>query len=238
MNILKAEKRTIIHKIKDLFITFLMIASLGISQIAVNPSVTQAAPPTDFQSTPLITSGLDGPSGFEIAPDGRIFILERTGTVKIYKNGQLLPEPFADLPSVAAGDRGLIGVAFDPDFERNCYVYFYYTSVADLLNYLVRFSACGDVGTDGPVEIYKTNSPSQELHVGGSIRFGADGKMYFAVGDNGYPPNAQNLSNPHGKILRINKDGTVPADNPFYGQSGVLGEIWAYGLRNPYADQT
>jgi PKD repeat protein len=73
--------------------------------------------------------------------------------------------------------------------------------------------------------------------VGGSIRFGADGKLYFAVGDNGYSPNAQNLSNPHGKILRINKDGTIPTDNPFYGQAGKLPEIWAYGLRNSWRFQ-
>src|SRR5207248_9245844 len=68
-------------------------------------------------------------------------------------------------------------------------------------------------------------------------RFGPDGKLYFAVGDNGYPPNAQNLGNPHGKILRINKDGSIPLDNPFYGQPGALPEIWAYGFRNPWRFQ-
>jgi glucose/arabinose dehydrogenase len=213
-----------------LLVIVLMTSSLGHGHVS-------AAPPTGFQNTPVVTSGLDGPSGFDIAPDGRIFILERTGKIKIYKNGQLLPTPFADLPSIAAGDRGLIGVAFDPDFATNCYVYFYYTSASDLLNRLVRFNGCGDIGTDGPFVLYQTNSPSQELHVGGSIRFGADGKLYFAVGDNGYPPNGQDLSNPHGKILRINKDGSVPTDNPFYGQPGKLGEIWAYGFRNPWRFQ-
>ena len=71
----------------------------------------------------------------------------------------------------------------------------------------------------------------------GSIRFGPDGKLYFAVGDNGYGPNAQDLSNPHGKILRINRDGSIPADNPFAGQPGKLGAIWAYGFRNPWRFQ-
>src|SRR4029077_17332397 len=117
------------------------------------------------------------------------------------------------------------------------FVYLYYTAADDLLNRLVRYNACDDVGTNGPFVIYQTNSPSEELHVGGSIQFGPDGKMYFAVGDNGYPPNAQSLSNPHGKILRINKDGTVPADNPFVGQPGALPEIWAYGFRNPWRFQ-
>ena len=159
------------------------------------------------------------------------------GKIKIVKNGQLLPTPFADLPSEDTGDRGLIGIAFDPDFGvSNHYVYFYYTG-HDLLNHLVRFSAAEDVGTDGPFELFRTSSPSQLLHVGGSIRFGPDGKLYFAVGDNGYGPNAQDLSNPHGKILRINKDGSIPADNPFAGQPGKLGAIWAYGFRNPWRFQ-
>jgi glucose/arabinose dehydrogenase len=141
--------------------------------------------------------------------------------------------PFADLPSEDTGDRGLIGIAFDPDFGvSNHYVYFYYTG-HDLLNHLVRFSAAEDVGTTGPFELFRTASPSQLLHVGGSIRFGPDGKLYFAVGDNGYGANAQDLSNPHGKILPINKDGSIPPDNPFAGQPGKLGAIWAYGFRNP-----
>lgn len=196
-----------------------------------------AAPPADFQTSLVIGDGLDGPSGFEIAPDGRIFVLERAGKIKVIKNGQLLPTPFADLPSEDTGDRGLIGIAFDPDFgDSNHYVYFYYTG-HDLLNHLVRFSAADDVGADGPLELFRTSSPSQLLHVGGSIRFGPDGKLYFAVGDNGNGALAQELDNPHGKILRINKDGSIPADNPFAGQPGKLGAIWAYGFRNPWRFQ-
>jgi glucose/arabinose dehydrogenase len=196
-----------------------------------------AGPPADFQTSLVIGDGLDGPTGFEIAPDRRIFILERAGKIKIVKNGQLLPTPFADLPSEDTGDRGLIGIAFDPDYGvSNHYVYFYYTG-HDLLNHLVRFSAAEDVGTDGPFELFRTSSPSQLLHVGGSIRFGPDGKLYFAVGDNGNGALAQDLSNPHGKILRINKDGSIPADNPFVGQPGKLGAIWAYGFRNPWRFQ-
>ena len=75
-----------------------------------------AAPPEDFQTSLVIGDGLNGPSGFEIAPDGRIFILERAGKIKIVKNGELLATPFADLPSEDTGDRGLIGIAFDPEF--------------------------------------------------------------------------------------------------------------------------
>jgi glucose/arabinose dehydrogenase/PKD repeat protein len=196
-----------------------------------------AAPPADFQTSLVVGDGLNGPSGFEIAPDGRIFILERSGKIKIVKDGELLPTPFADLPSEDTGDRGLIGIAFDPEFgQSNHYVYFYYTG-HDLLNHLVRFNAAEDVGTDGPFELFRTSSPSHLLHVGGSIRLGPDGKLYFAVGDNGNGTNAQDLGNPHGKIMRINRDGSIPADNPFAGQPGKLGAIWAYGFRNPWRFQ-
>jgi glucose/arabinose dehydrogenase len=200
-------------------------------------SPSTAAPPPDFQTTLIVGDGLDQGSGMEIAPDGRIFILERGGKIKVVKDGQLLAQPFADLPSQTTGDRGLIGIAFDPEFGvANHYVYLYYTG-ADLLNHLVRFSADTDVGTEGPFELFRTSSPSTLLHVGGSIRFGPDGKLYFAVGDNGDGENSQNLTNPHGKILRINKDGTIPSDNPFYGQPDKLQSIWAYGFRNPWRFQ-
>jgi glucose/arabinose dehydrogenase len=218
------------------YLFFVALLTLVASLLGPVPPARAATPP-GFTSQLVVGSGLDGPSGFEIAPDGRIFILERTGKIKIFKDGHLLAEPFADLPSEASGDRGLIGIAFDPGFGvANHWVYFYYTG-HDLLNHLVRFDASGDVGTEGPYTIFQTQSPSQLLHVGGSIRFGPDGKLYFAVGDNGYPPNAQDLSNPHGKILRINPDGTVPPDNPFAGQPGKLGAIWAYGFRNPWRFQ-
>ena len=215
-----------------------MAAMVTAALLATMLSVpARAVPPVDFQTTLVVGGGLNGPSGFEFAPDGRIFVLERGGLIKVIKNGQLLPEPFADLPSEASGDRGLIGVAFDPDFGvSNHYVYFYYTG-PDLLNRLVRFDASGDVGTDGPFTLFQTQSLSQHLHVGGSIRFGPDGKLYFAVGDNGYASNAQDLTNPHGKILRINKDGTIPPDNPFVGQPGKVEAIWAYGFRNPWRFQ-
>lgn len=202
----------------------------------LSTSHAQAALPANFQRNLIVGSGLNGVTAFEFAPDGRIFILQRTGEIYIYKNGQLLTQPFAVLPSINSGDRGLIGIAFDPDFNSNHYVYFYYTGL-DKLNRLVRFNASGDVGTDGPFILYQTTFPSEQLHVGGSIRFGPDGKLYFAVGDNGYHNNAQDLTNPHGKILRINKDGSIPLDNPFVGQTGKLPEIWAYGFRNPWRFQ-
>lgn len=215
-------------------IFFIVIA--GISAV-IFPQNVFAAPPANFQSTPIINTGLNAPTAFEFAPDGRIFILQRTGEVLIFKNGQLLSQPFTVLPSSNTGDRGLIGIAFDPDFLNNHWVYFYYNSTGDLLNYLVRFDASTDTGTNGPTILYHTNTPSEMLHQGGGMAFGPDGKLYLGIGDNGYHPNAQDLTNPFGKIVRLNKDGTIPTDNPFYNQTGTAKEIWAYGFRNPWRMQ-
>jgi glucose/arabinose dehydrogenase len=222
----------VMKKIIGLFVVCLFTATYFLSALA---GIVYAAPPKDFQTTQIIGTGLNGPSGFEFAPDGRIFIIQRTGEIKIYKNGQLLTQNFAVLPAIASGDRGLIGIAIDPDFMNNHYIYFYYTGT-DKFNKLVRMNASTDSGQNTTV-LYQTTSPSEQLHVGGTVQFGQDGKLYFAVGDNGYGPNAQDLSNPHGKILRINKDGSIPVDNPFYGIPGALPEIWAYGLRNPWRFQ-
>ncbi len=195
-----------------------------------------AAPPANFQTTLKIGSGLDNPTGFEIAPDGRIFILQRTGEVKIVKNGQLQPNNFTVLPSVVTGDRGLIGIALDPDFLNNHFIYFYFTDT-DLRNRLVRFDASGDIGTNGPVILYETTTQSFQYHVGGTVQFGKDGKLYLSIGDNGTPSNAQTFSNVFGKIIRLNKDGTIPPDNPFVTTANAKPEIWAYGLRNPFRFQ-
>jgi glucose/arabinose dehydrogenase len=197
-----------------------------------------AAPPTDFTTTQVV-SGLNSPTSFAFAPDGRIFITELGGNVKIYKNGQLLPVPFTTLQVTSQGDRGLLNVAIDPDFENGSpYAYFYYTGV-DKFNRIAKVNASQDAAAGQPQIIYQSYSPSEWLHVGGSIAFGPDRKLYLAIGDNGYPPNAQDLSfaNHFGKVLRLNKDGSIPVDNPFYGQSTHAPEIWAWGFRNPFRMQ-
>lgn len=193
----------------------------------------QAAPPANFQTTLLVGSGLVEPTALEIAPDGRTFILYKSGIVKIYKNGQLINKPFVTLSVISSGqDRGLLGIALDPDYNTNKYLYLYYNGANSRVR-VDRFTATTDVAS-GQVKIYEANFDSPGHHVGGTIRFGNDKKLYISVGDNGTPLNSQSLANPFGKILRINKDGTIPADNPFAGLAGKSPEIWAYGLRNPF----
>ena len=201
-----------------------------------NSSVSFAAPPANFESIQLISSGLNTPTAIEFAPDGRLFILEKGGAIKIYKNGQVLPSLFDELPVLDNSERGLLGIAFDPDFNSNHYVYFYYINL-ESKHYVVRLDASEDVGKNGPVTIWTSNVVTGTVHTGGTIQFGPDGKLYISIGEGGQSQNAQSLENPMGKILRINKDGSIPEDNPFVNDTGKRGEIWAYGLRNPFRFQ-
>jgi glucose/arabinose dehydrogenase len=134
-----------------------------------------------------------------------------------------------------------LGVAFDPNFTANHFVYLHYTKKATATNpvhnRVVRVTASGDTAVAGSETlIFRLNNLSSAAnHNGGAIHFGKDGKLYVAVGDNANGENAQSLGNLKGKILRINKDGTFPTDNPFYPTaSGQNRAIWALGLRNPF----
>lgn len=214
----------------------LIAAGIGlvITAVTVTAQKSIAAPPEGFQTVPVITNGLNSPTAFEILPDGRIFILEKEGLVKIYKNGQLLPQPFMQVEVDSDLERGLLGIAVDPNFHLNHFVYFYYTG-PDLHNYIIRVNAEADTITGFPLIVYQTPGPEfGGYHLGATIRFGPDGKLYAAIGDNGYGNNAQDLGRIFGKVIRINSDGSIPTDNPFYGQPGKLPEVWAYGLRNPF----
>ena len=192
--------------------------------------------PTGFSETQIAT-GLSSPTAMDIAPDGRIFVCLQGGDLRVIKNGVLLSAPFVHLPVDSAGERGLLGVAFDPNFASNNFVYLYYTVPgATSHNRVSRFTANGDVAASGSEAILLelNNLSSATNHNGGAIHFGPDGKLYIAVGENANPANSQTLANLLGKMLRINSDGSIPTDNPFFNTSGARKEIWALGLRNPF----
>ena len=201
------------------------------------PSANAATVPTSFSET-VVATGLANPTAMEFSPDGRLFVAEQGGTLRIIKNGSLLPTPFLRLTVNSSGERGLLGVTFDPDFPSNQFVYVYYTATTpNIHNRISRFTANGDVAVAGSERVILELNPLSGAtnHNGGAIHFGLDGKLYAAVGDNANGSNAQNLGNLLGKILRLNADGSVPTDNPFYGEAtGDNQAIWALGLRNPY----
>jgi glucose/arabinose dehydrogenase/regulation of enolase protein 1 (concanavalin A-like superfamily) len=203
---------------------------------SLSSTPARAAPPDDFERTAVVT-GLDQPTAFRFLPDGRILITEKSGAIKLYANGQVQPEPLVTLVVLQTDnedERGLLGIEPDPDFAQNGYLYVSYTSASNH-DRLSRITMTGNtVDPASEVVLFESDQPGGVFHHGGEIRFGPDGKIYWAMGMNTYNLNSQILSNAHGKILRLNKDGSAPADNPFVGTPDAVEQIWAYGLRNPF----
>ena len=226
----------------------LLLAVAGIASFGCREAETPSAPLTNEPSVgPLlavvpsnfsdvqVVAGLANPTLMAIAPDGRIFVSEQAGRVRVIKNGALLATPFVTLSVNASGERGALGIAFDPAFASNQFVYVYYTSSSGPHNRVSRFTASGDVATGTETVLLDLPSLVATNHNGGAIHFGPDGKLYIAVGENAVGSNAQSLNITLGKMLRINSDGTIPSDNPFFGSTtGINRSIWARGLRNPF----
>jgi glucose/arabinose dehydrogenase len=186
----------------------------------------------------LVAGSLTQPVAIDFSPDGRIFVTEKAGSVRVIKDGQLLATPFVTVDVSSSGERGLLGITLDPDFQQNHFVYVYYTATTPSVhNRVSRFTAAGDVAAAGSETVLLELDPlsSATNHNGGAIHFGADGKLYVAQGENANAPQAQTLANRFGKILRINADGSIPSDNPFFtSAAGDNRSIWALGLRNPF----
>ena len=200
-------------------------------------AASAATLPSGFSES-VVASGISSPTAMDFAPDGRWFVCQQNGQLRVIKNGVLLAGPFLTVTPDSIGERGLLGVAFDPNFANNQWVYIYYTVPGSPAhNRVSRFTASGDVAVPGSetVILDLNGLSSASNHNGGAIHFGVDGKLYVAVGENANSANAQTLANLLGKILRINTDGSIPSDNPFYNTaSGVNRSIWALGLRNPF----
>ncbi|HLL73905.1 MAG TPA: PQQ-dependent sugar dehydrogenase [Pyrinomonadaceae bacterium] len=197
--------------------------------------------PPGFSET-QVAIGLGPATAMAFAPDGRIFVCQQHGHLRVVKNGSLLPTPFLSLTVDSQSERGLLGVAFDPNFASNRFVYVYYTATEPTVhNRISRFTASAanpDVAEEGSeVVVLELETLGSTIHNGGAMHFGADGRLYVAVGDGGLPSHAQSYANKLGKILRINPDpaNLIPADNPFLDRTaGTNQAIWALGLRNPY----
>ena len=184
-----------------------------------------------------VARGIANPTAMEFAPDGRLFVCQQDGQLRVIKNGMLLSAPFVTVETDPNGERGLLGIAFDPGFTTNQFLYIYYTATTPRLhNRVGRFTANGDLAVEGSERaILDLEDLTSTSHNGGAIHFGQDGLLYVAVGEDSTPSNAQTLNNRLGKILRINRDGSSPVTNPFFNvASGENRAIWALGLRNPF----
>ena len=181
--------------------------------------------------------------------DNRQFIVDRGGRIRVVQNGALLPTPFLDISSRVAttGEGGLLSMAFHPQYASNGYFFIYYTDAANNIIVERRHAAgSANVADSTPaLEIIRIAHPNFSNHFGGLVSFGPDNLLYLGTGDGGGAGdpqgNAQNLNSLLGKMLRIdvNNPGSglpysIPATNPYAGQSGRRGEIFAPGLRNPW----
>lgn len=188
-----------------------------------------------------IGAGLSGPTAMAFAGDETL-VTQKTGAIRVIgADGILRRKPFHTLSVNSEGERGLLGIAVDPAFATNGVVYVYYTTGPGAKLYSGtpqnRVSRLKQ-RTSGKIKekILLDSIPSPDrIHNGGDIQFGFDGKLYISVGDGGCcSQEAQELDTLHGKILRLNRDGTIPTDNPFYNTPGARKETYAFGFRNPW----
>ena len=229
-----------------------LVAPLGVLLALGAPSAAAVSGPSI--TLDQLASGLDALTQVTSARDGsgRLFLVERRGTVRVFANAAVQPGFFLDMRArvAAGGERGLLGLAFHPQFASNGLVFVYYTRSSDGDIMVGRYRTNADrtaVDTTSYASLLRIEHSAASNHNGGGMAFSPrNGLLYLAVGDGGGagdPENdAQMIRNLLGKILRINVNGTgagslgrysIPSSNPFVGRSG-LDEIWAYGLRNPW----
>jgi len=212
---------------------------LGLFGIFSSPSAFAQSYPPGFNDE-LIVGSLNVPTAFTFDPDGRMYIAEQSGAIRIFEDDALLPDPAITIPVEAFDEQGLLGLALHPDFPAPPYLYVFYTpftgNQTGNTNRVSRFTVGATTIDPASEVVLLPNIPAGlGFHLGGCVRFGGDGNLYISTGDTGWStPYPQDLSLLQGKILRIRPDGTIPPNNPFVGVPGARPEIYQWGLRNPF----
>jgi glucose/arabinose dehydrogenase len=217
----------------------------GASLLVAMPSAAQVpgvqSALHDFRIV-TVAEGLEHPWSIAFLPGGDVLVTERPGRLRVIRNGRLLPAPVEGVPPVfAVGQGGLLDVMPHPDFASNRLLYLTYSKPLggqESTTAVIRGRFENDRLTDVE-EIFEAASRGRG-HYGSRLAFDGNGHVFVSVGERMAAPSgdlaahpAQDLSNHHGTINRLNEDGSVPQDNPFVGRAGVRPEIWSYGHRNP-----
>ncbi|HYO48515.1 MAG TPA: PQQ-dependent sugar dehydrogenase [Chloroflexia bacterium] len=236
------------------FLFLLLFAALALLAVGMlRTSEASETKPAGFPPPPTVTTeplpagievqtvlaGMVQPVAMAFDPQGRLFYTERSGAVRLFANGALQASPVITFPNIYNGaqciESRLLGIAVDPQFSANRYVYAYYTEPLECnvaVNRVVRFVENGGVG--GSATHVFTSTQTGPLHNGGILNFGPDGKLYITLGDDNNAVTAQDVTVKAGKMHRINPDGTIPPGNPTITQTGALPSIYAIGMRNPF----
>jgi glucose/arabinose dehydrogenase len=207
-------------------------------EVLENRALLSTLPPGFIEET--IPGLVQYTTGMAIAPDGRVFVCEQGGRVRIIEDDVLLAQPLLTVAVDTLEERGLANIAVDPEFDINGYVYVWYTTPTNTggqnVNRLERYTVTGNVANPASaLTLFETEPLLIPIHNAGAMAFGPDGMLYFTHGHGWYGQEPQSLNSTMGKILRIAPDGTIPTDNPFYAvTSGRNRAIWARGFRNPY----
>lgn len=207
------------------------------SLLAVLAPLAASTVPAGFDEV-LVTDGLTRPVQMVFAPDGRLFVTERDGAVRIVDGAVLRPTPFATVEAkVGVKYQGLFGIDLDPAFATNGFVYLLYVARDDRIRIARLTAGAADPDRAAPgSEVVLLGDLPVSNHLGGGLVAAADGNLYITLGDGqtGGAP-AQDLADLRGKVLRIASDGRIPADNPFRGVAGAREEVYALGFRQPFS---
>ena len=234
---------------RTLGVIVILAAAFALIVVFRGNEAGQSAAPLPGVALRQVAGGFESPVYLTHAGDrsGRLFVVEQAGRIRVLRDGRLLPRPFLDIRSrvTSGGEMGLLSVAFHPRYAENGRFYLNYTTGdGDRLRSVIaeyRVSQDADVAATAERVLLEVSQPFRN-HNGGLNLFGPDGMLYIGLGDGGSARdpmnNGQRLDTLLGKILRIDVDGgppyRVPSDNPFVGRANARGEIWAYGLRNPW----
>lgn len=213
-----------------------IVCALMLVFAALTPAIAQNA---DEPKVETVLRGLVHPWGLAFLPDGRALVTERPGRLRIVNlRSNALAPPLSGLPSIAAqGQGGLLGLAIDPDFALNRFVYLCFAEAREggvgTSVFRGRLSANATALEEGRVIFRQMPAGNTGRHFGCRLVFGRDANLFVTLGDRGnLEKEAQNLANHIGKVIRITRDGAVPPDNPFVNRSDARPEIWSLGHRN------